>query len=345
MTHELKKILQQYAIAKTLGKKVILATLVALEGSSCRRPGVSMLIVEGGQMTGAVSGGCVEKEILHQSQSVFVDSQAKIITYDGRYRLGCEGILYILIEPFDPSETLLEKFQTALKQRNSFLTKTYYNRDIMSSDKFGTAYCFSENECLAVSSNFNIQAALEDSGMLIFENELKPCFRLIIVGVEHDAVELCTAASFLGWEVTIIASPTNPKTIANFQGASALIHCSPESLDTAVIDSESAVILMTHSYVTDLKFLLALKEKHIAYLGLLGPSKRREKLLGEFIEHAPETEEDFFTNMYSPAGLNVGAETPQEIAISVIAEILSVTRQQNGLALKHKKGRIHSQIK
>lgn len=344
MTHELKKILQQYAIAKVAGLKTVLATVVALEGSSYRKPGVSMLIVESGQMTGAVSGGCVEKEILHQSQSVFVDAQAKMITYDGRYRLGCEGILYILIEPFEPSEMLLEKFQIAINQRKIFRTKTYYNKDVKVSDKFGTVFCFSENESLTVSSNFNIQSAAKEPGMLIFENELKPCFQLIIVGAEHDAVELCFAASFLGWEVTIITSPADPKTVANFPGASYLVHSSPESFDTTSIDSESAVILMTHSYVTDLKFLLALKENHFTYLGLLGPSKRREKLLSELTEHLPEVEEDFFTNIHSPAGLNIGAETAQEIAISILSEILSVSRQQNGAPLKNKKGRIHSQI-
>ncbi|MDZ4147165.1 MAG: XdhC family protein [Flavobacteriaceae bacterium] len=345
MTHELKKILQQYTITKAVGQKTVLATVVALEGSSYRRPGVSMLIAESGQMTGAVSGGCVEKEILHQAQTVFKDGKAKIMTYDGRYRLGCEGILYVLIEPFEPSEKWMEQFQNALSHRKNFTTKTFFTKDdLKSSDKFGTAYFFSKDACLTVSPNFDLQSALTDTEISIFENELKPCFRLVIVGSEHDAVELCAAASFLGWEVTVIASLKDPKTIENFPGANALINSNPESLDVSQFDSGSAFVLMTHSYVTDLKFLLAFKFKRFAYLGLLGPSKRREKLLGEFIEHAPEVAEDFFTNIHGPAGLNLGAETAQEIAVSIVAEILTVIRKQDASPLKHLKGRIHSQI-
>ncbi|MDT8414041.1 MAG: XdhC family protein [Flavobacteriaceae bacterium] len=344
MTHELKKIPQHYAIAKATGKKTVLATVVALEGSSYRRPGVSMLIVEGGQMIGAVSGGCVEKEILHQAQSVFQDGKAKVMTYDGRYRLGCEGILYILIEPFSPSEIWMQEFQNTLTNRTNLTTKTFYTKDdLKCSEKFGTAYFFSNDAFLTVSPNFDVQSALADAGISIFENELKPCFRLVIVGSEHDAVELCTAASFLGWEVTVIVSPKDPKTIGNFPGANALVHSSPETLDVTHFDSGSAVVLMTHSYVTDLKFLLALKDIHFVYLGLLGPSKRREKLLGEFIEHAPEVEEAFFTNIHGPSGLNLGAETPQEIAVSIVSEILSVIRKQDASPLKKRKGRIHSQ--
>ncbi len=83
--------------------KAVLASVVALEGSSYRRPGVRMLLLEDGHMTGAVSGGCVEKEIFRQSESVFRTGIPKMMTYDGRYRLGCEGILYILLEPFRPA--------------------------------------------------------------------------------------------------------------------------------------------------------------------------------------------------------------------------------------------------
>ena len=79
-----------------------------LDGSSYRKPGVRMLILENDTMIGAVSGGCVEKDILLQSQSVFKTGKSKMMTYDGRYRLGCEGVLYILIEQFEPSEACID---------------------------------------------------------------------------------------------------------------------------------------------------------------------------------------------------------------------------------------------
>ena len=92
MTHELKKLVQAFTDAKERGLKSVLVTVVALDGSSYRKPGVRMLVLENGKMIGAVSGGCVEKEILIQSQSVFESTISKVMTYDGRYRLGCEGV-------------------------------------------------------------------------------------------------------------------------------------------------------------------------------------------------------------------------------------------------------------
>ena len=100
MIHELKNIITTTILKQEQGLKNVLATVVHLEGSSYRKPGVRMLISEDMEMTGAVSGGCVEAEVRRRAQSVFENGKSKMMTYDGRYRLGCEGILYILIEPF-----------------------------------------------------------------------------------------------------------------------------------------------------------------------------------------------------------------------------------------------------
>ena len=110
MTHELKQIITAFEAAKFKGIQTVLATVVALEGSSYRRPGVRMLLLEDGGSVGAVSGGCVEKEVFRQADSVFKTSVPKVMTYDGRYRLGCEGILHILLEPFNPNGDLFSCF-------------------------------------------------------------------------------------------------------------------------------------------------------------------------------------------------------------------------------------------
>jgi xanthine/CO dehydrogenase XdhC/CoxF family maturation factor len=164
----------------------------------------------------------------------------------------------------------------------------------------------------------------------------------MIIGTEHDAVQLCRAATFMGWEVTIIANPLEEKTLADFLGAEELKNALPEDLEVDAIDGQTAIVVMTHSYAKDLKYLLALKDALPSYLGLLGPAKRREKLLAEFFERAPEVSPEFFESIHGPAGLNIGAETPQEIAVAIISEILSVIRQQTPMMLKNKKGGIHS---
>ncbi len=170
---------------------------------------------------------------------------------------------------------------------------------------------------------------------------MEPCFRLLILGAEHDAVQLCSFASLSGWEVVVVATPSEDKHPKDFPGVHQLVHAMPEDLDTTFIDDRTAVMLMTHSYVKDLKFLLALRSCRPAYLGLLGPSTRRERLLNELLEHNPDLDDTFFDRIHGPSGLNIGAETPQEIAISILSEVLSVIRRKEPIPLRDKKGAIH----
>ncbi len=335
MTHEFKTIVESFLIAKKEGLKSVLATVVDLEGSSYRKPGVRMLILENGKMIGAVSGGCVEKDILRQSNTVFETGIAKMMTYDGRYRLGCEGILYILIEPFDPDDSFLRTFENTLKHRTSFKIRSYFNKDIGDCTDIGSTAIFN-GEHIPISKTSNI-----NKSHLKFEDEMKPCFKLMIFGAEHDDVQLCKFAHYNGWEVTVISGPLESKTIEDFPGATVFFSVSPDALELDSIDQETAIILMSHNFANDLKYLLELKDSKPAYIGILGPTKRREKLLSQFIEYCPEIDDAFIEGIHGPAGLNIGAETPQEIAISIISEILSVVRNQVPMSLKEKTGRIH----
>ncbi|QLG46911.1 XdhC family protein [Costertonia aggregata] len=337
MTHEIKSILQVSKKAKASDKKTVLVTVVALEGSSYRRPGVRMLIDEDGQMVGAVSGGCVEKEILRQAQSVFITNVPKMMTYDGRYRLGCEGILSILIEPFNPDDELWSAFDAAMKKRISFTISSYFEKEHVVAADFGSVFEIGAQTILA-RSTFKPNPKLD-----IFKQTVAPRLRLVIFGAEHDAVQLCNYASLTGWEVTIVASISEEKDINDFPGAEHFHATEPDLFSITDIDSHTAIILMTHSFVKDLNYLLALKETKPLYLGLLGPTKRREKLLNTFMEHYPLVSDAFIDSIHGPAGLNIGAETPQEIAIAILSEILSVMRKQQPMMLKNKAGRIHNQ--
>ena len=336
MTHELKNIINAYIASIPSGQKFVLATVVHLEGSSYRRPGVRMLISEDGTMIGAVSGGCVEKEVLRQAQSVFSNGTGKIMTYDGRYRLGCEGILYILIEPFAPDKAFIKAFHNSLTNRSFIEVTSYFDKEEKESTAFGSVFHFEGKE-YSLQSDFKQQA-----DVAVFKQKMPPCHQLIIIGAEHDAVQLSTYASLSGWEVTIVASPLEEKEITHFTGAQELLTVTPDEFNTDIIDPHTAVVLMTHSFVKDLQFLFALQHTEPVYLGVLGPARRREKLLDEFISQHPEVSDVFIDRIYGPAGLHIGAETPQEIAISVLAEILSVIRAVEPMKLKDKKGSIHN---
>ena len=343
MMHELKKMVHDYQIAATTGLKTVMATVVALDGSSYRRPGVRMLIREDGKMTGAVSGGCVEKEIARRAQPVFKDNKARMMTYDGRYRLGCEGVLYILIEPFAPTQEFVDVFELLLERRESLAIRVFFSRQDHAGEPMGSVAFFPKGERISFSGE---SPTMFDSAanLHIFEQTLKPCFHLVIFGVEHDAVQLSAAASLLGWQVTVVAPIDDPRTLENFPGANKIEHIQAAQVNTLPIESQTAVILMTHNYASDLKFLIALRDTSPAYVGLLGPARRRERLLSEYLEVTGEFDERIIHTVHGPAGLNLGAETPQEIAVSIIAEILSVVRKQHPMPLKNKDEGIHRRV-
>ena len=335
MTHELKRLIQAYLKAKEKGIETVMATVVELDGSSYRKPGVRMLMNSKGQFTGAVSGGCVEKEIWRQAQEVFTSGRPKIMTYDGRYRLGCEGILHILIEPFMPDEKFITSFWNSISKRKTISSYINYTNEEKDSDIMGSLFNFG-NGCKGVRPGLQL-----GKGVNVFEQEMKPCHQLIIVGAEHDAVQLSSYASMTGWEVSIVATPTEEKDIKNFPGAQELLAVTADNFDVGKIDMETSVVLMTHSYVKDLSYLMALSKTRPAYLGLLGPAARREKILNELLERVPDVDSDFIENIYGPAGLDIGSVTAGEIAVSIVAEILSINRKTHPNYLKDKKGAIH----
>jgi xanthine/CO dehydrogenase XdhC/CoxF family maturation factor len=338
MIHELKEIINQAFTNQQKGLKNVLATVVHLEGSSYRKPGVRMLISENEKMTGAVSGGCVEKEILHRSKSVFKNAEAKIITYDGRYKLGCEGVLYILIEPFFISELLHTTFRNAVLNRKIINIEAIYSKNEEASVDFGSILTFQNLDPFTFSKNV---VRKPEKNLLSFHQMIKPAFNLRIIGAEHDAVKLCKIGSLLGWQIDLISSLKDPKSIDDFPGANSVVESDAERIDFSRIDANTGIVIMNHSYVQDLKYLLKLIDKKPAYLGLLGAAKRRDKMFNELIELNPSITEDFLDSIHSPAGLNLGAQTPEEIAISILAEILATIKNKKPDSLKNITGHIH----
>ncbi|MFT4661697.1 MAG: xanthine dehydrogenase accessory factor [Patiriisocius sp.] len=328
MTHELKNIVNAFLNAQAEGVQAVLATVVDLDGSSYRKPGVRMLIKENGEMVGAVSGGCVEKEVYRQALSVFQNGQSKMMTYDGRYRLGCEGILYILLESFHPEQDFIVAFQNCIKTRRPFDIVSFYDRKVGENLGIGSTFCFDEKQIFNCSQNILLNEELPS-----LEQKIPLRFQLIIIGAEHDAVELCLVASFNGWEVTVVTSINNPKTINDFPGAEKVISFEPNKFSTLPTDDQTAVVVMTHNFAQDLNYLIQLPNRSLSYVGLLGPVKRREEIISQLLDQQPDIDPIFLDHLYGPAGLNIGAVTPQEIATSIVAEILSVTRKTSPKSL------------
>jgi len=337
MTHEIKNLFRTLKTWQIQGKKAVFVSVVALDGSSYRRPGVRMIISENGDSVGAVSGGCVEKEIERQAQSVFQTGKSKIITYDGRLRIGCEGIIHILIEPVFISDELLKDFESVLKSRLKFRMDTYFYQQVDEFANTGTFITLNK-KTFSLNPSFTSEQVENQE---CFSQNFKPLFQLYIFGAEHDAVQLCQAAKLLGWEVTIVASADESKSCDYFPGAASLITPSFENIDTSVLDNQTALVLMTHSFNKDVRYLMALKDSQPAYIGLLGSIKRRERVLNMLLDYCPDISPEFLAQIHGPAGINIGAVTASEIAVSVLAEILCEIRNKKPEALRNKVGSIH----
>lgn len=325
MTHEFKEILEAYIQVKLASQNTVLATLVSVNGSSYRKEGVRMLVHENQQIVGAVSGGCVEKEVVLQSQSVFATGQSKLMSYDGRYRLGCEGTLYLLLEKLAIADEVILKIQECFTNRKSFKLNTFYSDDLMIGG--GTVFQFETMEYAI--SDFNFKAEFDNC----FYQTMQPIFQLYIVGIEHDANSLSRQASFLGWEVIIVNGTSAIKSKNDFIGSKKIINTEEGEYNEIVIDSETAIVLMNHNYAKDLWFLQRLKNSRPIYIGLLGAKKRKEGLLTTLIEQDLDISEEFLELIHGPTGLDIHSETPQEIAVSIVAEIIAVhkNKQLNSL--------------
>ena len=337
MTHEIRLLFQTLQRWQIEGKKAVFVSVVALNGTSYRRPGVRMIIGEDGEMVGAVSGGCVENEIRRQAQSVFQNGKAKVITYDGRLRIGCEGIIHILIEPAFLSNNLLDDFEQELLNRQPFEMITSFRREVGEYDDLGSVVSLNR-KIYPLRPGFELK---DSDDRETFYHTFESLFKLYIFGAEHDAVQMSQAAKLLGWEVTIVASADESKSCDYFPGANELITPAFDEISTLAIDNQTAVVLMTHSFNKDVRYLMALNNFRPAYLGLLGSVSRRERVLSMVLDYMPNIPVDFLEQIHGPAGISIGAESASEIAVSILAEILSVTRRQEPVRLRNKIGSIH----
>ncbi len=335
MTFEIKNLFDY--ILKNQKESFVLASVVLLEGSSYRKPGVRMLISSSNKSFGNISGGCVEKDIIIKSKKVFESNIPRVIKYNGTLRLGCEGILTILLEPIKLEENLIKDFYSSIKDRKNIIFKSYFTDDEISNKSFGSVIQI-QNKTFKLRKSFIIKS---DKKIQEYTQKLNPIFKLLIFGAEHDSVELCKIASIIGWEVTIIAPPDEDKSIEFFNGASFFLNPTFDKIDPNIVDNNCAVIIMTHSFNRDIQYLLALKETFPKYFGILGPKKRKEMVLEKFLEFYPDCSIKFLEQIKGPVGLNIGSETAAEISISIISEILKIIRKMDGISLSKKLKRIH----
>ena len=371
---EYREIIASYDLAKQQGMHSVLATVVHLEGSSYRRPGARMLVTENGKMTGAISGGCLEGDALQKAMLTFTEKKSRLVKYDTTdesdavigVQLGCEGIIHILFEYIhseDPSNPI-ELLRLSQQKRQELVLVTGFDLSNKKNPQLGTCLLLTQQHLIAVKENISpLTSFIEEeaaqvlskritivedyahthySGNLLFEF-IQPAIALYIIGAGNDAIPLLTIAHQLGWDVSVVDGRNTHARKDRFISACQILVSKPEQvLDKIAIDSRTCFVLMTHNYQYDIKMLAALLHQPISYIGILGPKKKLQKMITQLTEEGITITDSMLNKIYGPTGLEIGAETPEEIAISILAEIQAVFTNKPGSMLRLKKDLIHS---
>jgi xanthine dehydrogenase accessory factor len=371
---EIKDIISAYDAAVIAGKKTALATVVHVEGSSYRRPGARMLITEDGMLTGAISGGCLEGDALRKALLAINENKNKLVTYDTTdeddvkfgVQLGCNGIVHILFETIDPGvpNNPLELLKLLQDKRTNAVLCTLFSLNAQIVQP-GTQCLYLSGQAEAFSPGplfTTFSAIVQDDIYLVYEKQettfkhflleeqeltafvefLPPAISLNIFGAGNDAIPLVAIAGILGWEVNVIDGRRTHVTSERFPGVNKLVlQKADQALNELNLDERSAAVLMTHNYNYDLEILSEITNSTCPYIGVLGPKKKMNRMLEELAAADKEILAANLENVYSPVGLDLGAETAEEIALSICAEIKAVLSGKNGQMLRNKVQSIH----
>ncbi len=367
---EINDIIQAYRKAKAEGKKTALATVVKVEGSSYRQPGARMLVTEDGELTGAISGGCLEGDALKKALLAIHQQQNKLITYDTSneedsdfgVQLGCNGIVHILFEFINYNEKhavdLLIK--AAEERRDSVLTCLFSLE--RGQTQIGTVLFYDQHTVFPENHHFDhfiqevekvFENRLSAVKSIVHENiscealieYLPPAVSLVIAGAGNDVKPLVEIAAVMGWEITVAEGRVSHATEKRFPLAKTVKVVGAEDfLNTIIVDEYTFVVLMTHNYRYDLTVLKNMLKRENRYIGVLGPKSKLNRMLTDLAEENVEVSEEQMQRIYGPVGLDIGAETSEEIALSVAAEIKAVLEGKKGNSLRYKKDKIHHAI-
>lgn len=363
---EIGNIIASYEKANAAGKKTALATVVKVEGSSYRQAGARMLVTEDGILTGAISGGCLEGDALRKALLAINQKQNKLITYDTSdesilefsVQLGCNGIVHILFEYIDAADpnNPLEILKKVEENRTESVVLTLFSLE-RNAKQIGTVNVFQEgksfvddsyslkNEGLNVlksksSQIKNIQ--IENQEQTALFQYIAPPVSLIIAGAGNDVQPVVKMADLLGWEVTVGEGRVTHTTQKRFPEAKNLIVGNAQELIQNVkIDDRTYFVLMTHNYKYDLEVLKFLLKTNCPYIGILGPKTKLQRMFDDLNEQEIILTEEDHKRIYGPIGLDIGAETSEEIALSVISEIKAVMENRKGNSLRYKTDKIH----
>jgi xanthine/CO dehydrogenase XdhC/CoxF family maturation factor len=368
---ELNDIVSAYDRAVLQGRKMVLATVVRVDGSSYRRPGARMLVTDDSKITGAISGGCLEGDALEKALFAMTTGQNKLITYDSTseddiqfgLHLGCNGVVHILFEPIkkdDPQNpvellrlisnageeaalvTLYSFYRLQPGTRMLFLQKNVYSGLPASVQNVLT-------EPASVVRNEKqsafLEVDIENSSCTAFIEYIERPVSIVVAGAGNDVQPLVEIAAMLGWLVTVVDGRFHYALPQRFPGASKVIYSRPADILSQIkTDSQTVFLLMSHNYNYDFGFLTQIVKQDFGYIGLLGPARKRDRILSDLQDQGIHLGEEQLSKIHGPTGLDIGAENSTEIAVSIIAEVKSFLSGRSGSPLKQKEENIHHRV-
>lgn len=368
---EIKAIVDAYTKLNKATTRAALATVVKVEGSSYRRTGARMLVMDDGIWVGGISGGCLEGDALKRARIAITKSVSSLVTYDTTeddahqigVGLGCNGVIDVLFTPldFENKNNPVEILKSCLKggrQLHVLLTITSLEGD-WKNIQAGEVIKYEDAKSLEAFQNTEFEKQLiekidqhvEKNKSLPFDFEfadgkkislfieiLLPEIQLILMGHQYDVYPLTRLAKEMGWRVTIVS---NPIKIGGDLAKTTDAVLAAENFMDIPFDNRTAIVLMSHDYKTDKTNLPKALKTAVPYIAMLGPRIRAEKIFKELEEENIVITEEDMERIYAPAGLDIGALSPEEIALSLLAEIRAVFSSREGGYLRLREDSIH----
>jgi xanthine/CO dehydrogenase XdhC/CoxF family maturation factor len=303
-----------------------LATILEATGSTYRRAGAALLVEQSGTMHGAISGGCLDSDLLEHARAVMKSGVPKIVDYLSKdddtlfgVAMGCGGELRILVEPVDGALLAALRF-----------AREHDRVDLVAWVEEGPRPATR----VATREQFDTQAAVAR-----WSRPLPASREVFLFGAGPEGAPFCAVASELGWRVTL-CDHRAALVEGRFPGVELLVAPVTDLVAKAKPPARAAAIVMMHNLPHDLTLLRDLLPLDLSYLGVLGPKRRTGKLLETLRDEGLDLGERG-ARIHAPVGLAIGAENPAEIALSMAAEIQSVFTRSGGGFLRDKAGPIH----
>ncbi|MDX6540518.1 MAG: xanthine dehydrogenase accessory factor [Gaiellales bacterium] len=332
---------------RTRGDAVALATVVRTRRSAPRPLGSKFAVGSRGEMAGSVSGGCVEGAVVHEAQSVLQGGPPKLVFYgianDEAWDVGlaCGGEIWVWIERYDGWETPAERAARVTvingdhAGSHAFVTAVGATGEVP--EELADAILAAVEE--AISAERNQTVLLDDDG-LIFAEALVPSPRVVVVGAVDTADALCRMAGALGWRTVVIDPRSAFATAERIPSANEIVVKWPEEgYDDIELRPEDHIVVLTHDPKLDDPAISGALRRGVGYVGALGSRRTQEKRRDRLRESGISDEQ--LARISGPVGLDIGAHTPEETAISILAEIIAVRAGREGGRLRDAKGRIH----